>query len=169
MKETAPRIPVVIDTREQKPYRFDLKVFCMIDRVLPVGDYSLEGMEAHAAIERKSLVDLLGSLTGERDATGLNRFQRELQRFSQYSPRRRILLVEASWDDMYQGRWPLVRGRPCSRLTPTSAVGMLHAIQSRYCEVVMAGDRKMAARLCADILRRWWLDAAPTRFLAAQG
>jgi ERCC4-type nuclease len=168
MKETE-RIPVIIDSREQKGYRFDGKLFSISIRALPVGDYSLAGMESHAAIERKSLGDLLGSLTGERDSTGLNRFQRELQRFSQYSPRRRILLVEASWDDVYHGRWPLVRGRPCSRLTPASAVGMLHAIQSRYCEVVMAGDRKMAARLCADILRRWWLDAAPTRFLAAQG
>ena len=69
-------LAIVVDTREQAPYGFARFPAVEIVRAgLPTGDYSLTGHEVRAAIERKSLDDLLGCLTGGRD-----RFERELAR-----------------------------------------------------------------------------------------
>ena len=69
---------ITVDTREQLPYDFtgyaDTEV---IRAALPSGDYSLPGAEHLAAIERKSLDDLVSSLLQKQR----DRFERELARF----------------------------------------------------------------------------------------
>lgn len=49
---------VLVDTREQRPFsfaRFPNWIAGERTATLPVGDYSIEGMEAILALERKSL------------------------------------------------------------------------------------------------------------------
>lgn len=45
---------ILIDTREQLPYQFENSEVGTI----PVGDYSICGLENHVAVERKELNDL---------------------------------------------------------------------------------------------------------------
>lgn len=64
---------VVIDTREQKPLEFSRLV--TIRGTLQTGDYSVLGLESMAVVERKSVPDMVNSLTGERA-----RFMAEMER-----------------------------------------------------------------------------------------
>ena len=66
--------PVIItDTREQTPLCF---THLRSERgTLDTGDYSVQGLEEVFAVERKSMADLVGSLTRERA-----RFMREMHR-----------------------------------------------------------------------------------------
>ena len=73
------KIVMVVDTREQKPYKFktlETEVKC-----LKAGDYSIKGYEERFSVERKSLSDFVGSIT-----TGRDRFEREL-----------VLLSDMDW------------------------------------------------------------------------
>jgi hypothetical protein len=57
-------LEILVDTREQYPYRFSGQQVHAVRRALPSGDYavSVDGRLV-AAVERKSLPDLVGSLT----------------------------------------------------------------------------------------------------------
>ena len=63
-------IEIIIDTREQNPLSLDVPTVCT---KLEFGDYALKDSEL--AIERKSLSDFIGTLSG-----GLERFEKEIQR-----------------------------------------------------------------------------------------
>lgn len=96
---------VVVDTREQAPFRFSglrlrdsqggstLLVELVTDRCLRSGDYSIDGFENRFAIERKSKPDLYGSLTGDRD-----RFEREMQRLTEMEFA--AVVVESDWSGL---------------------------------------------------------------------
>lgn len=65
-----PKPVLVVDSREQEP--FDFTPFAgwfagIVRRALPIGDYSVAGMEQECVVERKSLADLVHSLTADRD------------------------------------------------------------------------------------------------------
>ena len=62
---------IVVDSREQSPYSFngiETEV-----KALPVGDYSISGLEDYISIERKEINDLINCLCQDRA-----RFEREL-------------------------------------------------------------------------------------------
>src|SRR5260221_7172785 len=61
-------LQIVVDSHEQYPYRFAGQQATLVRRALPCGDYGLiDGGRLIAAVERKSLTDLVTSLTrGER-------------------------------------------------------------------------------------------------------
>ena len=64
-----PKPVIAVDTREQLPYLFQgfgHWVGGVVRAALPTGDYSVQGMEALVAMERKSLPDLVLSLTASR-------------------------------------------------------------------------------------------------------
>jgi len=72
-------LPVaVIDTREQNPLSFRRfrGWFARIEeRALPLGDYSVDGMENSCVVERKDLADLIQSFTTNRQVF-INRLRR---------------------------------------------------------------------------------------------
>jgi ERCC4-type nuclease len=63
-------LPVaIVDTREQNPLsfrRFQTWFRKIEHRALPLGDYSVEGMEDTCVVERKDLADLISSFTTNR-------------------------------------------------------------------------------------------------------
>jgi ERCC4-type nuclease len=70
------RLPtVLVDTREQNPWRFAGRTVRLKPQKLHVGDYSVQGMSSVVAVERKSVEDLFLTMT-----KGLERFERELER-----------------------------------------------------------------------------------------
>lgn len=76
---------IVRDTREQIKWQFSnlpirgYKQIQTIDKKLDQGDYSIVGYEDKFAIEKKSVSDLCGTLTG-----GHERFIREMERLKNY-------------------------------------------------------------------------------------
>ena len=83
--------PVIItDTREQTPLVF---THLRTERwTLDTGDYSVRGLEEVFSVERKSLPDLVGSLTRER-----GRFMREMHRLRGYQFAR-LLVIGSEMD-----------------------------------------------------------------------
>lgn len=80
-----PRATVIIDTREKDALsfsRFDRWFERIEYRALPLGDYSVAGLEDSCIVERKSLGDLVHSFTTDRQV-----FIARLRRMSQAADR----------------------------------------------------------------------------------
>src|ERR1043165_3487840 len=92
-----PRPYILIDTREQRALRFPdaLGVDCGVAS-LSAGDYSVRGFTAHIALERKSVSDLVQTLTHGRE-----RFENELDLLAQL--RWKAILVEGRLGDVEAG------------------------------------------------------------------
>lgn len=67
---------VIIDTKEQAPWRFSNTVTCY-RRAIPTGDYSIESYEQSICVERKSLNDLVKTVIHD-----WLRFSRQLRRMA---------------------------------------------------------------------------------------
>ncbi len=123
---------IIVDTREQNPLVF--QHYRAERGTLTSGDYSMRGFENQFAIERKSIPDLIGSLTHDRE-----RFTRELERLRGYTFKR--LLIEGTFEDIEQGRYR-------SKATPAAIIGSLYALEIRFnIPVVFADTRERAARM----------------------
>ena len=142
-KTPAPRPCILADTREQLPYPFTATVD--VARVaLPEGDYSVLGLEGRVAVERKSLADLVGSLTA-----GHERFTRELVRLQTYQFAR--VLIEADVAE-------ILRHEYRSQIKPVSLMRMVCSIETDYrIPFCWAGNRRTAAAFCQHYLTRLWL------------
>lgn len=99
----------LVDTRESNPYYFHKSY----RKCLSEGDYSLDGYEGLAVIERKEKNDLINTLI-----RGKERFQNELQRLQKYEAK--CVLVECPYSDLLAGNYT-------SQILPQSAVGLLHS------------------------------------------
>ena len=123
---------LLVDTREQKPLAFSNLTF--ESATLYTGDYSVKGLEEYFSVERKSLADLAGSLTRERD-----RFMREMHRLRGF-PCGYLLVIG---DDMELSRL-IAQGR----LKLHQVEHSLRAIESRYgVHVERAFTEEQAARM----------------------
>jgi len=141
------QITAIVDTREQLP--LDLDPLQSVAGTLATGDYSVKGLEAIVAIERKSLGDMLSCIGGERE-----RFEREVQRLLAYPIR--VLVVEATWAEFEAGDWQ-------SKIKPSSAIGSLLGWSTRGLPIIMAGTHQQAGRYVSRLLfiaaRRRWREA----------
>ena len=68
-------LPILADSREQRPFAFAGYPATVETATLAAGDYSLRGFGSRIALERKTLDDLIGCLSRDRE-----RFTRELAR-----------------------------------------------------------------------------------------
>jgi len=125
----------IVDSREQTP--LILPGLQTVIRGLATGDYSFVGGEHLFAVERKSLDDLVGCVTRERE-----RFERELIRLRGYRFRR--LLIVASPEDIEQGRYT-------SAALPAAVIASLKTWEVRFdLPVVFAPDAEQAGHLVAS-------------------
>lgn len=144
MKKAPTKLPLVaegwlptilVDSREQNPLAF---TFPKITTGLPTGDYSVAGLEDDFCVERKSIPDLVGSLTSGRE-----RFMRELQRLQAY-PFKRLLII-GSEEEIAKARWSH------SKANPTAILHSLYSIEARGVPVVFTQSPSTAATL----VERW--------------
>ena len=87
-----PRPTILVDTREQNPFsfaRFQGWFAGVEKKPLAIGDYSVAGLEAACAVERKDLNDLVRSFTVDRSV-----FVERLRRMSEFPDR--LLIVTAA-------------------------------------------------------------------------
>ena len=110
---------MVVDTREQRPLFTKLpKGLIIVRDTLPAGDYSCRGFENSAAIERKSIPDLIGCLGTDRD-----RFKAEMEKLSNYQFK--AVVVEGEVGDV-------VKWQDTSRLHPHSIWESIVSINVRF-------------------------------------
>jgi DNA excision repair protein ERCC-4 len=134
---------ILIDSREQRPFSFAGYEASPEVVALPVGDYSLPGFEDRAAVERKSLEDLIGCLMNK----DRERFERELARGRQYDLF--AVVVEACLADVSQGRYR-------SDMRPQAALQSIITFQVRYrAPFVWAGNRQAAEHVTYSLLRKY--------------
>ena len=130
--------PIIFDTREQRPW----PIPGAIRKGLKTGDYSVEGYEDSICLERKSLNDLVGSMT-----KGRARFLREVRRMRDY--RFKCIVVEATVREVMEGQY-------FSRTNPNSILGSVVSLCIRHnVQVHFAGDRQMA-----QVFSERWLKKA---------
>ena len=130
---------VKVDSREKKPYQFETASEV---GTIPVGDYSIVGLENHIAIERKTVDDLIGCLT-----TGRERFERELYkaRALDYF----ALVTEASLKDFINHNYR-------SQMEPKAAIQSLLAFSIRYrLPVWFCESREYAQRITESLLVKY--------------
>ena len=124
----------IVDSREQTP--LPLPGLRTVTRGLTSGDYSFIGGEHLFSVERKSLDDLLGCVTRERE-----RFERELVRLRGYRFRR--LLVIGTEEDIEEGRYT-------SAAAPSAVIASLATWEARFdIPVVFAANPDIAGRIVA--------------------
>lgn len=141
MPDTRDVVPVVVDTREQRPYAFDAGRVMVTRGMLAAGDYSLVGLEDRVAIERKSLDDFVSTVIFGRD-----RFRAELDLMSGYEFA--AVVVEANVDDMLEGRYT-------SKASPQSLFAiMCSIIADRGISVFFLSDRQTAQAAVEQLLVR---------------
>jgi ERCC4-type nuclease len=103
---------LITDTRVQTPLAF-ANLPTEIS-TLYSGDYSVNGLQEVFAIERKTIADLVGSLT-----SGRHRFMNELHRLRGYQFRR--LLIVGTRHEIETGKY---RSRATPRAIPASLAAM---------------------------------------------
>lgn len=133
-------ILLIQDTREQAGWGPLFSSPYMV-QALPVGDYSVAGLENRIAVERKSLPDLLQCLTYHRE-----RFERELARAESYD--RFFVVVEASPSDILEHRYQ-------AQVNPTAAWESICAFSVRHCPILFRENRRIAAKLTESILTKF--------------
>jgi ERCC4-type nuclease len=133
------RFDIVVDTREQRPYKFKDAV----TKTLKTGDYSILGMENKIAVERKSKQDIYGSMGKARV-----RFKREIERLSKYDYS--AIVIESDLKH-------LLIAPAFSHMNPRSVVNSLISWSIKYgIFVYFASDRKHARGLTYRILEKYW-------------
>ena len=138
-------LQVVVDSREQCPFRFEGYPVEVETGALASADYSLHGFTDRIGIERKSLPDLVACLGVERE-----RFARELARLRGYDCA--AVVVEATADDLRAGHFR-------ARLNPEAAWQSVLAFTQRYrIPFIFCDDRSDAERTAFDILRHYQHD-----------
>jgi DNA excision repair protein ERCC-4 len=134
-----PQIILIEDTREQLGYSSLFTRECR-RAALTYGDYSVAGLESLIAVERKSLPDLLGSLTSGRD-----RFETELKRAR--SLHKMFVILECRPADILVESFGKL-----SKAHPRSIWGTVMAWSCRYHPFVFAGNRETAAKITEGLL-----------------
>jgi DNA excision repair protein ERCC-4 len=130
---------IVVDTREQRPYRFAGAV----RKALRSGDYSVLGGEARVAVERKEKTDAYSSL-----GRGRKRFERELARLAEFEYA--AVVIEA-------GLTEFLDPPAFSRMHPHAAVNTLVSWSVKYgVHVFFADSRRLARALTYRILEKFW-------------
>lgn len=131
---------ILSDSREQTPFLFEGYPVEVITEKLDTGDYSLPGLTDKVGIERKSMSDLLSTIT-----SGRKRFERELARSMALESF--CIVCEGSYEDFAAERYR-------SRMSAKSAIATLHAYFIRYgVPTYFAGSRAGAEYMTYDILR----------------
>ena len=114
MQTVAPTI--IIDTREQTPLVF--RHFPTVTATLKTGDYSVSTFEDRFTVERKSIADLVGSVTHDR-----NRFERELARMRGYDFRRLLIVGTLAQVEAHEYR---------SQAEPKAVIASVCTFEVRY-------------------------------------
>lgn len=131
-RKTYSKFTIIRDSREKDGSGWDFRASAnctgMEVKKLDTGDYSIKGYEDLIMIERKTIGDLWGSLTLQRE-----RFMKEMERAREYPVR--YLIIEGSLKEINSGfRYSQVR--------PEFILASLMSLQIKYGVHVMFTDSR---------------------------
>jgi ERCC4-type nuclease len=134
-----PQMIVVIDSREQRAYKFSDSVV----KGLPTGDYSIKSLEDRVTVERKEKSDCYSSLGANR-----RRFKKELERMAAFDYA--AIVIECSLADF-------LLPPPFSKLNPKAAINTLISWSIRYgVHIFFADNRTHGRGITYRILEKYW-------------
>lgn len=140
MPKPPPKIPVIIDTREQTPWAFVDDLFTTERGTLVTADYTVRGLESVIVCERKSLGDAVSTVIHQ-----FQRFRRELYRLAAMD--HPLIVIEASVEDILAHRYE-------SDAEPLAVLGRLNGVMIDHgIPIVYAGNRANAE----TFVERWIL------------
>jgi ERCC4-type nuclease len=140
-------VKFICDTRERTPWTAP-KHREMVRACLPFGDYSVEGYEQRACVERKSLDDYVGSVFGD-----WKRFAARLTEFRELVINDRkgmaVIVVEATEEDIRKAKY-----RPDARSTRRAGNSAIYAKKLDALEprVVLASTAKILAEFRVPVV-----------------
>lgn len=141
INESIPDVPILIDTREQKPLSFKNSMVSKVD----VGDYTFPRQHfTNTFVDRKSLGDFEGTFS-----SGVNRFKRELQRCRTLGCFLYIV-VESKFESIKEKSFSKVK-----RPSPEYIFHNVREIQHEFsdcCQFVFSGSRKNSEILIPRLL-----------------
>ena len=145
----SPKPVLIVDTREQIPFdfsRFESWFAGIQKKALPLGDYSIAGMEKLCVVERKGLPDLVRSLTSERHV-----FVRRLRAMARYP--HRLLVITAAMSHVKSDEF---HGGNPNRITQ-SLIAVLAGLQVPFLctETHELGEELVASYLYQVHLYHW--------------
>jgi len=163
------RVPIIVDYREQKPYKFPGEE--SRTEKLNVGDYTLEGFRDKFAVERKTLNDLATSVGTDR-----LRFENEIRRANGYANRNEddnpipgtapnsaldefVVVIEADKRDLYKYAGRSSCPNYYSNIHPNSLIGTLESWPDKYqnLDFIFAGSRNGGCQETLRKLDQWYL------------
>ena len=154
-KPIVPDFTIIVDCREQRPYEFvrmslpgrnNRLVHCKSQiGYLTAGDYSLLGMESEVAIERKSKVDLFGTL-----GKGRERFKKEMEKLNAMNWS--AVVVESQFSSI------LSRPPEYSEMNPNAVEATIVSWSVRYPNVhwFTCMNRQHAEAVVFRLLEKYW-------------
>lgn len=149
------RLQIITDSREKTPYKFINYPVDVTTGTLNSGDYSLAGFSDLVAVERKTLTDLISSISGER-----KRFTKELERLRGYDTA--ALVVECRWQTIKAGKYR-------SKMTPQAATQTLISFMAQYrLPCFFAEDARAGEDFTYNFLRHY-ATQAERRYKAIRG
>jgi ERCC4-type nuclease len=156
-----PRATVLVDTREQNPFNFSRfrGWFEGIEKTaLPVGDYSVSGLEDVCVVERKDLSDLVRSCTAERTT-----FMNRLRLMARYP--HRLLVITST---LSQVKSPYAHARVDPNRTTQFLVAVLAGLQVPFIcsETHELGEELVGSYLYQVHLYHWLESNDYGRFLS---
>jgi ERCC4-type nuclease len=138
---------IIIDTREQRPYTFqNIKPEPpeTIIQGLTTGDYSVAELESRICVERKSMVDLFGSV-----GKGRARFECEMERMNKFDYA--ALVIESDLSSIF------VNPPAWSKMHPKVVFRTIISWSQRYNVYVWPmWNRESAERVTYLILKRYY-------------
>lgn len=140
------KFQILVDKREKKPYFSEDKFKNnRIETLLKTGDYSFQGGEDLITIERKSHVDLWGTLSSHERS---RRFYNEISRMQEY--KYRYIIIESSIRKLgYPNRY--------TNQNPNVIIGKVLAFMYRYgIMMIFAENRKLGQEITLRILYSIW-------------
>lgn len=134
---------IIVDTREQKPYWSHTECTRL---ALKVGDYTTKNLHGVYHIERKSGIDLCGTIT-----KGHRRFRDEIIRAWDHKIRISIY-VECTYDDFYNKSFP---GGTRTKWTGPHLAAIISTMEKRYkLDIVWCRDREDSKKKVWKRLRK---------------
>lgn len=139
---------IIIDSREQLPldFRKSKNLEGVEVKTLKTGDYSIEGYEDRIAIERKSGIDLFGTLGG-----GHKRFKKELERALKFDYF--AILVDCSYTVIQNKEFDNAH---YSKMRGDVIVKILYTLKFKYgIDVIFCNGRVEASKIIRSIFTAW--------------
>jgi len=150
-RTSPPCVPIIIDTRERKPWSFTPETdnATATSGTLSTGDYSVRGYETKICVERKSLLDWVGTIVHHQE-----RFRKEISRMKTYE--RSYIIIECTINDICERKYEVDGVH--RNIEPKRIIEMTLGIMDYYphVQIIFADDRYNGRCICRDILRQYW-------------